>query len=347
VARTRAKLSRSCALLGVMGVSIASGVGALAMLASPRGPALGTRELCAQYTGIPAGLERDPHSGMVFIAGGMLTPGSVRGYAEERGGTDQPIAGFWIDRTEVTNAQFARFVAATGHVTQAERSGAAPVFHRPSPEELAERDYAWWRPTAGADWRHPERPSSHMTDKPNHPVVQVTQADALAYARWLGRVLPTEAQWEYAAKANRDSEALHREPRGPHGEPLANFWQGDFPRVNTLQDGFETSAPVGCFAANPLGLYDVLGNVWEWTGSRYTSSHRAQDQDLASDGAVAAVEGCSAPAEPGTRLTLKGGSFLCAANFCARYRVAARHAQEAEQPAMHIGFRTALVEPSR
>jgi formylglycine-generating enzyme len=174
----------------------------------------------------------------------------------------------------------------------------------------------------------------------NHPVVQVTQADALAYARWLGHALPSEEQWEYAAKAGRDDLSLHREPRDAQGKPAANFWQGDFPTQNDRQDGFETSAPVGCFAANGFELFDMLGNVWEWTNSRYTSSHRAQDSDEARGG----DDSCTAPTRARTRFALKGGSFLCSANFCARYRVGARHAQEAEQPAMHIGFRTVTVE---
>jgi formylglycine-generating enzyme required for sulfatase activity len=286
---------------------------------------------------------------MVWIAEGEFTPGSQQGYAEERGGEAAQVAGFWIDRTEVTNAQFARFVAATGYVSAAERVGAAPVFHKPAAAEVAARDYAWWRLVPGADWRHPQGPASSSAGKPNQPVVQVSHADALAYAHWLGHSLPSEMQWEYAAKAHRDDSALHHEPRDAQGKPSANFWQGEFPTKNTLQDGFETSAPVGCYAPNSFGLFDMLGNVWEWTGSRYTSSHRAQDSygDSAADsgGHAAGDESCSASASSGSRLTLKGGSFLCAANYCARYRVAARHAQEADQPAMHIGFRTVSVTP--
>jgi formylglycine-generating enzyme required for sulfatase activity len=159
--------------------------------------------------------------------------------------------------------------------------------------------------------------------------------------------LPSEAQWEYAAKAGRDEPSLHREPRDARGKPVANFWQGDFPTHNSLQDGYATSAPVGCFAPNSFGLFDMLGNAWEWTGSPYTSSHHPDDRRdamlaqhttrLESESEDVA---CSAPARRGAHLVLKGGSFLCAPSFCARYRVAARHAQEADQPAMHVGFRT-------
>ncbi|HEX5656617.1 MAG TPA: formylglycine-generating enzyme family protein [Polyangiales bacterium] len=292
----------------------------LAMLiVAPRahaGTELGTRARCARFSGLPAG------DGTVRVAGGSFVPGSQHGYAEERGdGRAVEVASFEIDRTEVTNAQFSKFVRATGYVTEAERAGSAPVFHVPSQAELEERSYAWWTQVEGASWRHPRGPGSKA--QPNHPVVQVTHADALAYARWLGHALPTEVQWEYAAKAGRTDDALHHEPRDASGHPTANFWQGDFPLQNALEDGFAEHAPVGCFEPNAFGLHDMLGNVWEWTSNTYTASHTE--------------EGC-APSSEG--LTIKGGSFLCAANFCARYRVAARHLQEPTQPAMHLGFRT-------
>jgi formylglycine-generating enzyme len=285
------------------------------------GTELGTRARCARFSGLPAG------DGMVQVPAGSLVPGSQHGYSEERGdGRAIEVAAFQIDRTEVTNAQFARFVRATGYVTEAERSGSAPVFHTPTQAELELREYAWWTQVEGANWRHPRGPGSSA--QPNHPVVQVTYADALAYARWLGRSLPTELQWEYAAKAGRSDEALRHEPRNGAGRPSANFWQGDFPLVNAREDGFAEHAPVGCFEPNAFGLHDMLGNVWEWTADPYTASHSE-------------VDGCSSSL---AGLTIKGGSFLCSANFCARYRVAARHMQEPTQPAMHLGFRTVLNE---
>ena len=321
----------------------------VATSAAPHAPALGTPALCARYRGVPDDFAATATAGMIWVAGGNFVPGSKRGYPEERGGSRVPVDGFWIDRTEVTNAQFARFVEATGYVTLAERAGGAPVFRKPTQAEFDRNgSYTWWSHTPGANWRHPAGPGSTIESRANHPVVQIAQADALAYADWLGRSLPTEAQWEYAARANRDSLALHREPRDAHGKALANFWQGDFPVHNTLEDGFETSAPVGCFAPNPFGLFDMLGNVWEWTGSAYTSSHRDED---AHDHGGGADTACLAPAEAGdsslrsVRLVIKGGSFLCSSNFCARYRVAARHAQEAGQPAPHIGFRTLRAAP--
>ncbi|HEY6877067.1 MAG TPA: SUMF1/EgtB/PvdO family nonheme iron enzyme, partial [Polyangiales bacterium] len=202
--------------------------------------------------------------------------------------------------------------------------GSAPVFRVPSRAELEARSFAWWSQVQGASWRHPSGPGSRA--KPNRPVVQVTQEDAQAYARWLGRELPTELQWEYAAKAGRSDEGLHHEPRDARGRPTANFWQGDFPLQNAREDGFVEHAPVGCYEPNAFGLHDMLGNVWEWTSDVYTASHREAD-------------GCS-PDGQGAGLVIKGGSFLCAASYCARYRVAARHMQERDQPAMHLGFRT-------
>ncbi|MET0285710.1 MAG: SUMF1/EgtB/PvdO family nonheme iron enzyme [Polyangiales bacterium] len=308
------RILRACLLLGLL-------------LSEPRAGAateLGTRARCARFNGVPAGGER---AGMVYVPAGQLVPGSTKGYAEERG-DEQPVAieGFYIDRTEVTNAQFERFVRATRYVTEAERAGSAPVFHVPSRSELEQNSYAWWTQGAGASWRHPGGPGTHA--KPNHPVVQVTHADALAYARWLGRELPSEQQWEYAAKAGRTDEGLHHEPRNAAGKPSANFWQGDFPLQNTREDGFAEHAPVGCYEPNPFGLHDMLGNVWEWTSEAFSASQKVADK-----------EGCS-PNESG--MVIKGGSFLCAANYCARYRVAARHMQEPTQPAMHLGFRTVL-----
>jgi formylglycine-generating enzyme len=345
--RGRGVRRASCALL-LAGSALL--VGSSADIVSSRAPEaqLGDLARCRAYAGLPDGFGTVATAGMVWIAGGQLALGSTHGYPEERGGTTVQVDGFWIDRTEVTNAQFARFVAATGYITEAEREGRAPVFRPTSETDLAERgSYAWWTSTAGASWRKPAGPSGSNADHAHRPVVQVTHADALAYARWLGRTLPSERQWEYAAKAGRSDATLHHEPRDAHGRPRANFWQGRFPSWNSREDGFADSAPVGCFAPNPFGLYDMLGNVWEWTGSPYTSSHRPEDRadaTLLSDRRDGGDIGCSAAPERGTRLVLKGGSFLCAASFCARFRVAARHAQEPSQAAMHVGFRTVLTK---
>jgi formylglycine-generating enzyme required for sulfatase activity len=305
--------------------------------AGSAGSALGTAAACNAYAGLPAGWGRDPHAGMRHLSGGRLALGSDDGYAEERPVRQVEVGPFWIDRTEVTNAQFEAFVKATGYVTDAERGGSAAVFQVPAAGN--DRDVAygsWWHAVQGADWRHPEGPGSTLDGRANQPVVQVTRADALAYAAWLGRALPTEAQWEYAAKGGGTAERIERGPRDGQQRPTANFWQGIFPYMNSSEDGFPDRAPVGCFAANGDGLYDMIGNVWEWTADPWRGSHQAH--------------GTGAPPSmraAGTRTEglIKGGSFLCSTDFCVRYRASARHAQETGLAAVHVGFRT--VAPDR
>jgi sulfatase modifying factor 1 len=266
---------------------------------------------------------------MIWVAGGDFVPGSTAGYPEERPAGSVRVPGFWIDRTEVTNAQFADFVAHTGYVTAAERQGSAPVFHIPQAVELEARPYAWWGEVAGAGWRHPGGPASDLRGRANVPVVQVTYADAEAYARWLGRSLPSEAQWEFAARAGRDDRHLQGAPRDGRRRPLANFWQGEFPLENSAEDGFVFAAPVGCYPPNALGLFDTIGNVWEWTSDLYRADRREPE------GACQQHGGGSGPDR-----VIKGGSYLCSPDFCARYRATARHPQAADLPAMHLGFRT-------
>lgn len=237
-----------------------------------------------------------------------------------------------MDRTEVTNAQFAAFVRATGHVTGAEREGAAVVFKAAQQRRATDAE-SWWVYLQGADWRHPEGPGSSSRSGDHHPVVHVTLADAEAYARWLGRELPTEAEWEWAARGGGDAERLDREPRANDGTPQANYWQGLFPDLNTREDGFADLAPVGCYPANGYGLHDLIGNVWEWTRTDY----RGPRQPHGNGDPAAAVSG---PRAAGTAMVIKGGSFLCAASYCARYRAAARHPQESDLGVLHVGFRT-------
>jgi formylglycine-generating enzyme len=216
-------------------------------------------------------------------------------------------------------------VLATGYVTRAERRGDAPVFH-PADQTDGSDASAWWQLTRGADHRHPEARGEQS--RANEPVVQVAYEDALAYARWLGHNLPTEAQWELAARAGRSDDSLHRAPRADDGKPLANFWQGSFPATDSGEDGFRGGAPVGCHPPNSSGLFDTVDNVWEWTSEPYLGSHRDRAQadhtQLRSD--VARV--------------IKGGSYLCSADYCARYRVSARHRQEPDLSGPHLGFRT-------
>jgi sulfatase modifying factor 1 len=273
---------------------------------------------------------------MAHVPGGPFLPGSRHGYADERPGDQVVVPSFWIDRTEVTNAQFTKFVAATAHVTDAEKQGSAAVFRAGDGPPVADGPVPWWRAIAGANWRHPEGPGSNLDGRANQPVVQVSQADARAYATWLGHDLPTEAEWEFAARGGAGPAALPPEdgsPRDHAGRPTANFWQGQFPVIDTREDGFAGRAPVGCFVAGRLGLHDMIGNVWEWTRDVYQTAH-----------ATGEVGACHPAREDdpsaGTRIVIKGGSFLCSSDYCARYRATARHPQESRLPAAHIGFRT-------
>ncbi len=290
---------------------------------------LGDRSRCAAYSGLPQAWGEDRHAGMARIAGGDFGLGSQRGYGEERPVVRAHIAGFWIDRTEVTNAQFQSFVQATGYITEAERHPSAAVF-RVDPNS-ALTPGSWWHLVEGADWRHPQGPGSDIAGRGHEPVVDVTYADAQAYARWLGHRLPDEAQWEYAAKAGRGDAEADRALRDAQGRPQANFWQGAFPLQDRGEDGFTGLAPVGCYAANPNGLQDMVGNVWEWTSDIYQDHHGG---GLAESQTVMPVRS-GAP-----RRVIKGGSYLCSLDYCARARASSRQAEEFDLPAAHLGFRT-------
>ncbi|MDR6146790.1 sulfatase modifying factor 1 [Sphingomonas sp. SORGH_AS870] len=229
----------------------------------------------------------------------------------ERPGQAVRVAAFRIDAHEVTNRQFAAFVAATGHRTRAEREGASALFVAPTEAVSLDDASRWWRWTKGADWRHPMGPGSDLTGRADEPVVHVDRDDAAAYARWVGGALPTTAQWERAARGNQNATRDPVEWAFDHGKPRANVWEGVFPIRDTAEDGYAGIAPVGCFEPNDLTLYDMVGNVWEW---------------VAGEGDVGLV---------------KGGSYLCAMNYCANFRPAAYQAQEHDLPTSHIGFRVA------
>jgi formylglycine-generating enzyme required for sulfatase activity len=269
---------------------------------------------------------------MIHIAPGDFDFGSDRGYAEEGPPKRTHADGFWIDRTEVTNAQFATFVRATGYVTQAEREGGAAVFVPPAPDESMEPG-SWWQFAQGAFWRFPEG-RNNPAARDNEPVVDVTYADAAAYARWLHRGLPGEAQWEFAAKAGRANADADRAVRDEQGKPQANFWQGVFPLSNSVEDGFALRAPVGCYAANPNGLHDMVGNVWEWTHDPWR-----EPGDPGSAGDPMPTRRASS-----ARYVIKGGSYLCSLNYCARARASSRQGAESDLPQSHVGFRTVMAE---
>ncbi|WP_233852747.1 formylglycine-generating enzyme family protein [Paraburkholderia sp. HD33-4] len=303
--------------------------------------ALGSEQQCERYSGLPARWRDDSRAGMVHLHGGDFVFGSKLGYEDERPAGDGKthVASFWIDQTDVTNAQFAAFVRATGYVSDAQRQGGAVVFHTPTREEMNARDLAWWSWVKGAAWNHPSGPGSTLDGKMNQPVTMVTQADALAYAHWLGRDLPTEAEWEYAGKAGHEGADLDTAPRDAHGKPSANYWQGVFPVLNTGEDGHVGLSPVGCYAANDFRLYDMIGNAWEWTKDVYTGAHQSH-----TNGDTAAVAPLSRRHD--TPMVIKGGSFLCSRDYCVRYRAASREQQEADLPASHIGFRTVARDAS-
>jgi formylglycine-generating enzyme len=294
---------------------------------------------------------------MVFIPGGSFTMGSDRRQPEERFSHAVRVDGFWIDRHEVTNAQFAAFVKATGYVTLAER-GLDPKTHANMTEDLTAPGSVmfipptrldrggditqWWQYVKGANWRAPDGPGSSIEGKENYPVVHVSYDDALAYARWRGRDLPTEAQWEYAARGGRESGEDWSEAFDKEGNPIANGWQGIFPVYNTEQDGYGGAAPAGCFAPNGYGLYDMVGNVWEWTADWYVPGHR-REAALNPSGPPLVELRVAAGQAPSK--VIKGGSYLCSSNYCARYRASARQPQEVDLSAAHLGFRTVLNAP--
>lgn len=338
---------RKKVLLGGLLLALASLVGCigwwrLSDTPNPSGPEPST---CQP----PVPLANEKYPGMVWIPAGTFAFGDTV-YPEEQPVRNAQVAGFWMDRTEVTNAQFAEFVTATGYVTTAERPvdprthpGLPPELLRPgsvvfiSPTELARGGDVrqWWQYVPGANWQHPEGPQSNINGREEHPVVAVTFEDAVAYARWKGHTLPTEREWEWAATGGKPQAA------GTTDQPLqANTWQGMFPVSNMSTDGFRGLAPVGCFAANGFGLQDMIGNAWELTADRFTELHSGQD-NVPPDQPPAP----SRPGDPTGRHVIKGGSYLCAPNYCMRYRAGARQAQEDDLAASHVGFRTILRAP--
>lgn len=261
------------------------------------------------------GLQADQLDNFVRIPDGSFEKGRDSIYPEEEPSVKVHVGAFEVLSHEVTNAEFARFVQETGYVTEAERSAAEGGRGAGSAVFNASAGSAGkfpWELVSGATWRAPEGPASDIEGRANHPVVHISLADARAYAIWAGGRLPTELEWEYAASLGLPD--LNRSTSGAYGKdgtPRANTWQGLFPVINTAGDGFPGTAPVGCFGADQIGLYDMIGNVWEWTDTPYGTS----------------------------TYTIKGGSYLCADNFCRRYRPAARQPEEVDFSSNHIGFR--------
>jgi formylglycine-generating enzyme required for sulfatase activity len=297
---------------------------------------------------------------MVWIPPGEFSMGSEDFYPEERPVRRVSVDGFFMDEHPVTVAEFRRFIKATGHVTWAEKAPNPDDYPDAPPELLVPGSLVftessgpvdlsdvtnWWTWVPGADWRHPEGPSSTLHGRERHPVTHVSFADARAYARWAGRDLPSEAEWEYAARGGLEGKVFTwGDEFAPKGRMMANTWQGEFPWQNLLLDGYARTSPVGSFPANGYGLFDIAGNVWEWTGDLFFADHGAHDSPCCSphNPKESTHDDGSDPPGIGThfpRRVVKGGSHLCAPNYCLRYRPAARRGQEVDSTTSHIGFR--------
>ncbi len=308
-----------------------------------------------------------PSSSMIWIVGGRFLMGSDEFYPEEQPSHHAFVEGFWIDPHPVTTAEFRRFIEATGYATAAERPldpadypGGDParlvpgslVFRRPT-RPVPLHDYrTWWAYVPGASWQHPEGPDSAIDGREQHPVTHVAYEDALTYARWAGKDLPTEAEWEFAARGGLNAAVyVWGDEFAPEGCLRANTWQGRFPWENLRLDGFEGTSPVDAFPANEYGVYDMAGNVWEWTSDCFSPRH-----------AQVRVKPCCTPGNPHVRVTsptgapgyeeglvtrrvIKGGSHLCAPNYCLRYRPAARQGETMDTSTCHLGFRCILRPP--
>jgi sulfatase modifying factor 1 len=305
--------------------------------------------------------EISPHSDMVWIPGGTFRMGSDRHYVEEAPVHRVTVDPFWIDRAPVTNRQFRNFVRATGHVTFAEIApdpkdypGALPTMLRAASLVFTPPNHAvdtndwrqWWTFKFGANWKRPYGPRSSISGLDHHPVVHVAYRDALAYATWAGKDLPTEAEWEFAARGGLDSaEFAWGDEFAPGGKLMANTWQGAFPHENRKLDGYERTSPVTAFPPNGYGVHDMIGNVWEWTADWYSTKHEADAPKACCipDNPRGGREDASYdPCMPNIRIprkVLKGGSHLCAPSYCRRYRPAARHPEPVDTSTSHVGFR--------
>jgi len=301
-----------------------------------------------------------PFENMAWIPGGIFLMGSNDHYPEEAPAHYVTVEGFWMDKYTVTNEQFSRFVAATGYVTVAERPlnpadypGSSPetlapgsvVFKKPAHRVDLRNHYNWWAYVPGANWRYPLGPGSVLKKgMARHPVAHIAYEDAEAYAKWAGKELPTEAEWEFAARGGLEGAVFTwGNEFAPNGKMMANTWQGEFPVENLLTDGYKRASPVGSFPPNGYGLYDMAGNVWEWTTDWYQDHCKIANACCASFNPKGGEKEASYdPRTPEIRIprkVLKGGSYLCAPNYCLRYRPAARISQQIDTGTCHQGFR--------
>lgn len=331
-------------------------------------PAVSSATVAANVVNHPAANA----DGMVWIPGGTFWMGSTNGQTDEQPVHEVEVNGFWMDKTEVSNGQFAKFVKETGYVTVAERKPDAKdfppdvppenlvpgaiVFTAPSLEQVNEwrkedglppaTEYPldnhalWWRYVPGANWRHPEGTNSTIAGKEKFPVVQVCWDDAMAYAKWAGKRLPTEAEWERASRGGMDRQPYNWGTNQiPDGKWQANIWQGNFPVSDRGEDGFKGLAPVASFATNGYGLYDMSGNVWEWCADWYRPDYYAQSAVKNPAGPEDSFD----PNEPGMpKRVLRGGSYMCSDTYCSGYRPSARMKSSPDTALSHTGFRCAM-----
>ncbi|XP_060622290.2 formylglycine-generating enzyme [Anolis sagrei] len=306
------------------------------------------REAAARKYSREVNLPQQPNNGpkgkdegrqMASIPAGVFTMGTDEPAIQQDG--EWParkihISHFFMDRYEVSNREFEKFVNATGYLTEAERFGDSFVFEGMLSEQVKSKIHQavaaapWWLPVKGADWKHPEGPDSNIVDRMDHPVLHVSWNDAVAFCTWAGKRLPTEAEWEYSCRGGLENRLF---PWGnklhPNGQHYANIWQGDFPTSNTREDGYTGTAPVTAFPPNSYGLYNIVGNAWEWTSDWWSISHSA--------------ETAQNPKGPptGTDRVKKGGSYMCHKSYCYRYRCAARSQNTPDSSASNLGFRCA------
>lgn len=288
---------------------------------------------------VEKGSQGDFTEGMIKLPGGTFLMGTDtdEGFPEDGEGPvrQTKVDSFWIDETAVTNAEFAEFIRATGYKTDAERYNWSFVFENFLPKKLQKKDLPysddtpWWKGIEGAYWKQPEGPGSGIGNRMDHPVVHVSWNDAVAYCKWAGKRLPTEAEWEYAARGGLKQKMFAwGDELTPDGEHRCNIWQGDFPETNTEEDGFAGTAPVKSFPPNGFGLYEVSGNVWEWTQDWFSATYpmlRMRDNPQGPGNGEAKV--------------IRGGSYLCHKSYCNRYRVAARSGNTPDSSTGNMGFR--------
>jgi formylglycine-generating enzyme required for sulfatase activity len=313
--------------------------------------------ICVTAFGAPDGPE-----GMVWIPGGEFTMGSEH-FPDSQPLHRVKVDGFWMDRTEVTNAQFAKFVEATGYVTVAERTPTPEdfpgvptedlvpgslVFAQPTQAVGLDNFLQWWSFVPGANWRHPEGPDSSIAERMDEPVVQIAFEDAEAYAKWAGKRLPTEAEWEFAARGGLDGEPyVWGGEFNPGGKFLANTFQGHFPDNNTKADGFAAAAPAGSFSPNGYGLADMAGNVWEWCADWYRPAWGITEKPDTLRVNPQGPDSSFDPNEPGVKKRVqKGGSFLCTDQYCSRYMPGGRGKGEVMTSSNHVGFRCVKDAPA-